>query len=215
MGLYKDAKSIAERDPAARNVLEVILLYPGFKALRDHRIASFFLRHKMPLIARYVSQRSSRKTGIEIHPGATIGEGLFIDHGHGVVIGETAVVGDNCTLYHQVTLGGNGRERHSKRHPTVGNNVLIGAGAKILGPVTIGNNSMIGSGSVVLGDVPPNSTVTGIKARVIKTDGERVESPSLLLEHQKIIDPVAQEIAQLRGELEATNKRLAELENKK
>ena len=130
-------------------------------------------------------------------------------------IGETAVVGNNCTIYHQVTLGGNGRERHSKRHPTVGNNVLIGAGAKILGPVTIGDNSMIGSGSVVLGDVPPNSTVTGIKARVIKTDGERVESPSLLLEHQKIIDPVAQEIAQLRGELEATNKRLAELEAKK
>lgn len=215
MGLFKDAKSIAERDPAARNVMEVILLYPGFKALRDHRIAAFFLRHKMPLIARYVSQRSSRKTGIEIHPGATIGEGLFIDHGHGVVIGETAVVGNNCTIYHQVTLGGNGRERHSKRHPTVGNNVLIGAGAKILGPVTIGDNSMIGSGSVVLGDVPPNSTVTGIKARVIKTDGERVESPSLLLEHQKIIDPVAQEIAQLRGELEATNKRIAELENKK
>ncbi len=214
MGLYNDAKLIAKRDPAARNVLEVILLYPGFKALRDHRIASFFLRHKMPFIARFVSQCSSKKTGIEIHPGATIGDGLFIDHGHGVVIGETAVVGNNCTIYHQVTLGGNGREKHSKRHPTVGNNVLIGAGAKILGPVTIGDNSMIGSGSVVLGDVPANSTVTGIKARVIKTDGERIEAPSLLLEHQKVIDPIAQEIAQLRLELENSNKKIAELESK-
>ena len=201
MGLLKDAKSIAERDPAARSVLEVILLYPGFRALRDHRIAAFFLKHKMPFIARFVSQRSSRKTGIEIHPGAKIGEGLFIDHGHGVVIGETAVVGDNCTIYHQVTLGGTGRQKHSKRHPTVGNNVLIGAGAKILGPVTIGDNSMIGSGSVVLDDVPANSTVTGIKARVIKTDGERIAAPSVLLDHAKVIDPIAQELAQLRKEL--------------
>ncbi len=212
MGLYKDAKSIAERDPAARNVLEVVLLYPGFKALRDHRIAAFFLRHKMPLIARYISQRSSRKTGIEIHPGATIGEGLFIDHGHGVVIGETAVVGNNCTIYHQVTLGGTGRVKHSKRHPTVGDNVLIGAGAKILGPVIIGDNSMIGSGSIVLNDVPANSTVTGMKARVIKTDGERIEAPSLLLEHQKVIDPIAQEIAQLRGEIENLRKDNVNLE---
>lgn len=215
MGLFADAKSIAERDPAARSVLEVILLYPGFKAIRDHRLAAFFLKCKMPLIARYISQRSSRSTGIEIHPGATLGKGLFIDHGHGVVIGETAVVGDNCTIYHQVTLGGNGREKHSKRHPNVGNNVLIGAGAKILGPVTIGDNSMIGSGSIVLDDVPANSTVTGMKARVIKTDGERVDAPSLLLEHRKIIDPVAQEIAQLRGEIENAHRRISELEEKK
>lgn len=214
MGLFKDAKSIAERDPAARNVMEVILLYPGFRALRDHRIAAFFLRHKMPFIARYISQRSSRKTGIEIHPGAQIGEGLFIDHGHGIVIGETAVVGNNCTIYHQVTLGGTGRQKHSKRHPTVGNNVLIGAGAKILGPVSIGDNSMIGSGSVVLNDVPANSTVTGIKARVIKTDGERVDAPSLLLEHAKVIDPIAQEIAQLRLEIERNRREIMELEEK-
>ena len=207
MGLYADAKSIAERDPAARNTLEVILLYPGFKALRDHKIAAWFLKHKMPFLARWISQRSSRRTGIEIHPGAQIGDGLFIDHGHGIVIGETAVIGNNCTIYHQVTLGGTGREKHKKRHPTVGNNVLIGAGAKILGPVTIGDNSMIGSGSVVLNDVPPNSTVTGIKARVIKTDGERI-APSLSLEHAKVIDPIAQDIAGLKRELEALKKNL-------
>lgn len=201
MGLYADAKSIAERDPAARNVWEVIFLYPGWKALRDHKVAAWFLRHKMPFIARWISQKSSRRTGIEIHPGAQIGDGLFIDHGHGIVIGETAVIGNNCTIYHQVTLGGTGRQKHKKRHPTVGDNVLIGAGAKILGPVTIGDNSMIGSGSVVLDDVPANTTVTGIKARVIKVDGERV-APSLSLEHAKVIDPIAQEIAALRRELE-------------
>ena len=211
MSLLSDAKSIAARDPAARNVLEVILLYPGYKALRDHRIAAFFLRHKMPFIARWISQSSSRRTGIEIHPGAKIGNGLFIDHGHGIVIGETAVIGDNCTIYHQVTLGGTGIQKHCKRHPTVGNNVLIGAGAKILGPITIGDNSMIGSGSVVLSDVPPNSTVTGIKARVIKTDGERV-APSLSLEHAKVIDPIAQDISDLREEIAELKEKLKILE---
>ena len=212
MGLFADAKSIAARDPAARNVLEVILLYPGYKALRDHRIAAFFLRHKMPFIARWISQCSSWRTGIEIHPGAKIGSGLFIDHGHGIVIGETAVIGDNCTIYHQVTLGGTGVQKHCKRHPTVGNNVLIGAGAKILGPITIGDNSMIGSGSVVLSDVPPNSTVTGIKARVIKTDGERV-APSLSLEHARVIDPIAQDISELREEIAALKEKVRDLED--
>ena len=212
MGLFADAKSIAARDPAARNVLEVILLYPGYKALRDHRIAAFFLRHKMPFIARWISQCSSRRTGIEIHPGAKIGSGLFIDHGNGIVIGETAVIGDNCTIYHQVTLGGTGVQKHCKRHPTVSNNVLIGAGAKILGPITIGDNSMIGSGSVVLSDVPPNSTVTGIKARVIKTDGERV-APSLSLEHARVIDPIAQDISELREEIAALKEKVRDLED--
>lgn len=207
MGIFKDAKLIAERDPAARNTLEVMLLYPGYKALRSHRMASFFHRHKMYFIARYISQRSSRRTGIEIHPGARIGEGLFIDHGHGIVIGETAVIGNNCTIYHQVTLGGTGRTKHIKRHPTVGNNVLIGAGAKILGPVTIGDNCLIGSGSVVLHDVPANSTVTGLKARVIKTDGERV-AHSIDLDHHKVIDPIAQEINQLKEEIEALRKKI-------
>ena len=209
MGFIKDAKLIAERDPAARNAFEVMLLYPGYKALRSHRVASFFHRHKMYFIARSVSQWSSRRTGIEIHPGAKIGEGLFIDHGHGIVIGETAVIGDNCTIYHQVTLGGTGRTKHIKRHPTVGNNVLIGAGAKILGPVTIGDNCLIGSGSVVLHDVPANSTVTGLKARVIKTDGERV-AHSIDLDHHKVIDPIAQEINQLKEEIEELRAKLEE-----
>ncbi|MCR5694661.1 MAG: serine O-acetyltransferase, partial [Clostridia bacterium] len=200
--------------PAARNVLEVIFLYPGFKALVDHKIAAFFLRHKMAFIARWISQCSSRRTGIEIHPGAKIGNGLFIDHGHGIVIGETAVIGDNCTIYHQVTLGGTGVKRHEKRHPTIGNNVLIGAGAKILGPITVGDNSMIGSGSIVLSDVPANSTVCGIKARVIKTDGERV-APSMSLEHAKIIDPIAQDIASLREQIKVLNEKLESLESDK
>lgn len=206
MGIIKDSKSIAKRDPAARNAAEVFLLYPGIHALMYHKLSSFFYRHKMFFIARWVSQIGARRTNIEIHPGAKIGDGLFIDHGHGVVIGETAIIGNNCTIYHQVTLGGNGREKHSKRHPTVQDNVLIGAGAKILGPVTIGNNSMIGAGSIVLDDVPENSTVTGMKARVIKTDGERVNgevkvAPSIALEHNKVPDPVAQELAKIREEL--------------
>ena len=209
MGLFADAKSIAQRDPAARNVWEVIFLYPGFKALRDHRIAAFFHRHRMLFLARWISQCSSRRTGIEIHPGATIGKGLFIDHGNGIVIGETAVIGDNCTIYHQVTLGGTGVKKKCKRHPTIGNNVLLGAGAKLLGPITVGDNSMIGSGSVVLDDVPPNSTVTGVKARVIKNDGERV-APSLTLEHARVIDPIAREISELRGEIEKLKEQLEE-----
>jgi serine O-acetyltransferase len=211
MGIIKDAKSIAKRDPAARNAVEVFLLYPGVHALIYHKISAFFYRHKLFFMARWVSQIASRRTGIEIHPGAQIGDGLFIDHGKGVVIGETAVIGNNCTIYHQVTLGGTGRQKHSKRHPTVGDNVLIGAGAKVLGPVTIGNNAMIGAGSVVLDDVPDNSTVTGMKARVIKMDGERVKydsdvAPSIALEHNKVPDPVAQELAMIEEELEKLRK---------
>ena len=207
MVIIKDAKSIAKRVPAARNAVEVFLLYPGLHALIYHKVSAFFFRHKLFFLARWVSQIANRRTGIEIHPGAQIGDGLFIDHGHGVVIGETAVIGNNCTIYHQVTLGGTGRQKHSKRHPTVGDNVLIGAGAKVLGPVTIGNNAMIGAGSIVLDDVPENSTVTGMKARVIKMDGERVDSkpdvaPSIALEHNKVPDPVAQELEMIERELE-------------
>ena len=207
MGIIKDAKSIAKRDPAARNAVEVFLLYPGLHALIYHKVSAFFFRHKLFFLARWVSQIANRRTGIEIHPGAQIGDGLFIDHGHGVVIGETAVIGNNCTIYHQVTLGGTGRQKHSKRHPTVGDNVLIGAGAKVLGPVVIGNNAMIGAGSIVLDDVPENSTVTGMKARVIKMDGERVDSktavaPSIALEHNKVPDPVSQELEMIERELE-------------
>ncbi len=207
MKIIKAAKSIASRDPAARSAVEVFLLYPGLHALIYYKLSSFLYRHRLFFLARWISQIGNRRTGIEIHPGARIGEGLFIDHGHGVVIGETAVIGDNCTIYHQVTLGGTGHQKHSKRHPTVGNNVLIGAGAKILGPVTIGDNAMIGAGSVVLDDVPENSTVTGMKARVIKLDGERVyqkpdEAPSIALEHNKVPDPVEMELEIIHDEID-------------
>lgn len=164
--LYLDVKNIKEKDPAARNIFEVIWLYPGFKILVYHRIAHFFYRHKKFFIARMISQKGRRKTGIEIHPGATIGKRLFIDHGMGIVIGETAVVGDDVTIYHQATLGGTGKDK-VKRHPTVGNNVLIGTGAKVLGNITIGDNAKIGAGAVVLKDVEANTTVVGVPGRKV------------------------------------------------
>ena len=166
--LYYDAKNIQLKDPAARNIFEVILLYPGFHALFFHRIAHFFYNIKLFFIARLISQLTRFFTGIEIHPGATIGKRLMIDHGMGIVIGETAVIGNDCVIYHQVTLGGTGKEK-LKRHPTIGNNVLIGAGAKLLGPINIGDNVKIGAGSVVLKSVEKNSTVVGVpEDRVIK-----------------------------------------------
>lgn len=166
--LYYDAKNIQQKDPAARNIFEVILLYPGFHALFFHRIAHFFYNIKLFFIARLISQLTRFFTGIEIHPGATIGKRLMIDHGMGIVIGETAVIGNDCVIYHQVTLGGTGKEK-LKRHPTIGNNVLIGAGAKLLGPINIGDNVKIGAGSVVLKSVEKNSTVVGVpEDRVIK-----------------------------------------------
>ena len=166
--LYYDAKNIQQKDPAARNILEVILLYPGFHALFSHRIAHFFYNIKLFFIARLISQLTRFFTGIEIHPGATIGKRLMIDHGMGIVIGETAVIGNDCVIYHQVTLGGTGKEK-LKRHPTIGNNVLIGAGAKLLGPINIGDKVKIGAGSVVLKSVEKNSTVVGVpEDRVIK-----------------------------------------------
>ncbi|CDA30704.1 serine acetyltransferase [Clostridium sp. CAG:492] len=166
--LYYDAKNIQQKDPAARNIFEVILLYPGFHALFFHRIAHFFYNIKLFFIARLISQLTRFFTGIEIHPGATIGKRLMIDHGMGIVIGETAIIGNDCVIYHQVTLGGTGKEK-LKRHPTIGNNVLIGAGAKLLGPINIGDNVKIGAGSVVLKSVEKNSTVVGVpEDRVIK-----------------------------------------------
>ena len=166
--LYYDAKNIQQKDLAARNIFEVILLYPGFHALFFHRIAHFFYNIKLFFIARLISQLTRFFTGIEIHPGATIGKRLMIDHGMGIVIGETAVIGNDCVIYHQVTLGGTGKEK-LKRHPTIGNNVLIGAGAKLLGPINIGDNVKIGAGSVVLKSVEKNSTVVGVpEDRVIK-----------------------------------------------
>ena len=212
MGLMKDAKSIAKRDPAAKSVVEVMLLYPAFKILVNHKVANFFYRHKMFFFARWVSQRGRKKTGIEIHPAATVGQGLFIDHGMGVVIGETAVIGDNCTIYHGVTLGGTGKDT-GKRHPTVGNNVLIGAGATVLGPVTIGDNVRIGADTVVLCDVEGNSTIVGPQGKVVKKDVEKV--PSEELDQVHMPDPVSQELAKILQRLEEIEKKLIEKQEEK
>lgn len=172
--LYQDAKNIMKKDPAARNILEVIILYPGFHILIFHRVANFLYRHKLFFLARLISQIGRFITGIEIHPGAKIGKRLFIDHGMGIVIGETAEVGNDCTIYHQVTLGGTGKDKN-KRHPTVGNNVMIGAGSKVLGPIKIGNNVKIGAGSVVFHDIENNSTVVGVPVdRVIRRNNSKI-----------------------------------------
>ena len=164
--IRRDIQVILERDPAARSALEVVLTYPGFHARQFHRLSHCLYRRRMPVLSRFVSHLGRLLTGIEIHPGARIGEGLFIDHGMGVVIGETAAVGDDVTMYQGVTLGGTGKER-GKRHPTVGNRVVISAGAKLLGAITIGDNTKIGAGSVVIHSVPSNATVVGVPGRVV------------------------------------------------
>lgn len=190
---------VRERDPAIKSSMEV-LLYPSFKAIMRYRLAHRLYLKKHYFLARWVSQRTVRKTGIEIHPGATIGKGLFIDHGTGVVIGETAVIGDNVTLFQGVTLGGTGKET-GKRHPTVEDNVMISAGAKVLGSFIIGENSKIGAGSVVLSPVPPNSTVVGVPGRVVKRDNVRL--PRTDMDQVHFPDPVMNEITKLRKENEA------------
>lgn len=172
--LSYDIKSIMERDPAARSKIEVLLLYPGVHAVIGHRIAHHFYKSKCFFIARWVSQVNRFFTGIEIHPGAKIGKGLFIDHGSGVVIGETAKIGDDCIIYQGVTLGGTGKDK-GKRHPTLGNNVMIGAGARVLGAFTIGDNALIAANAVVLEEVPEGATVVGSPAKVVKINGTRVE----------------------------------------
>ena len=164
--LIEDIQTVKERDPAASSILEIMFLYPGLKAIRRHRIAHWFYNHKMKFFARLISQDTVKKTNIEIHPGAKIGRRFFIDHGTGVVIGETAEIGDDVTIYQGVTLGGTGKDT-GKRHPTIGNGVMIGSGAKILGPFKIGDNSNIASGAVVLDEIPENSTAVGVPARVI------------------------------------------------
>ncbi len=186
--IIEDVNAVRERDPAARNFWEVFFLYPGVKAIRMHRIAHFYYKHNLKFLARYVSQRAVRKTGIEIHPGATIGRRLVIDHGVGIVIGETTEIGDDVLIYQGVTLGGTGKDV-GKRHPTIGNNVMISAGAKVLGPFKIGDNSRVAAGAVVLSEVPPNSTVVGVPARVVKQDGKRVA-----LDQIHIPDPVKQKM---------------------
>ena len=172
--LREDVAVVREKDPAARSTLEILLLYNGLKAVRAHRRANWLYRHNFKFLARMVSQHALRRTGIEIHPGATIGRRLFIDHGTGVVIGETTVIGDDCTLYQGVTLGGTGKDK-GKRHPTIEDGVMISAGAKILGPFTVGKNAKIGAGSIVLKEVPANATVVGVPGRVVKINGVRLD----------------------------------------
>lgn len=212
MGIIKNIKEeiqvIKERDPALHSNMEV-LLYPSFKVMLHYRLAHKLYINKHYFLARWVSQRGVRKTGIEIHPGATIGKGLFIDHGSGVIIGETAIVGDNVTLYQGVTLGGTGKET-GKRHPTIEDNVMISAGAKIIGSFTIGENSKIGAGSVVLKEVPPNSTVVGVPGHVVKRNN--VSIPRKDLNQVDLPDPVQVEITELRKNNDVLCKRIVELE---
>lgn len=212
--IREDIKVIFERDPAAKTVLEVLLCYPGFHAVLLHRVAHFFYRRKWFVLARVISQGARWLTGIEIHPGARIGDGLFIDHGMGVVIGETAEIGDNVTLYQGVTLGGTGKEK-GKRHPTIGSNVVISTGAKVLGSITIGDNVKIGAGSVVLRNVPANCTVVGVPGKVVVRNGRNIADQSLTdidLRHDQLPDPVAEMILCLQRKIERMEQRIMELE---
>ncbi|MGN0420576.1 MAG: serine O-acetyltransferase EpsC [Acetatifactor sp.] len=204
----EEIRIIKERDPAIHSSLEVFL-YPSFKVMLHYRIAHKLYCKRHYFLARWISQRAVRKTGIEIHPGATIGKGLFIDHGNGVIIGETTIIGDNVTLYQGVTLGGTGKE-HGKRHPTIGNNVMISAGAKVLGSFTIGDNSKIGAGSVVLSEVPPNSTVVGVPGRVVRRNN--LALPQESMNQTDLPDPVKEEIANLQRTNAELSARLSALE---
>lgn len=204
-----DVRSVLERDPAAKNGVEVVLLYSGVHALVAYRVAHKLYLSRHYFSARAVSQLARKLTGIEIHPGATIGKSLFIDHGMGVVIGETAEIGDNCTIYQGVTLGGTGKDV-GKRHPTLGNNVMVGAGAKVLGPVKLGDNTKIAAGAVVLNDTPESSTAVGIPAKIVRRKGEKVSNtPDLDQIHMP--DPVQRELDSLRETVEALKKEITEL----
>ncbi|WP_109206910.1 serine O-acetyltransferase [Moorella sp. Hama-1] len=215
--LKKDIEVVFQRDPAAHSLLEVILCYPGFHALILHRLAHACYRRGLILLARIISQINRFLTGIEIHPGAKLGEGIFIDHGMGVIIGETAEVGNNVTLYQGVTLGGTGKEK-GKRHPTIGNNVVISAGAKVLGNITIGDNVKIGAGSVVLRDVPPNCTVVGVPGKVVVRNGRKIadaEVSAVDLRHEELPDPVAEMLLCLQRQIQRLEQRVEELEAEK
>ena len=217
-GIKKDIKVIFDRDPAARSVLEVFLCYPGFHALLMHKVNHYLWNKKFRLLARVLSQFSRFVTAIEIHPGATIGAGVFIDHGSGVIIGETAEVGNNVTLYQGVTLGGTGKEK-GKRHPTIGNNVVISAGAKVLGSITVGDNVRIGAGSVVLHPVPANCTVVGVPGKIVIRNGVNIAdadwATNIDLHHEELPDPVAEMILCMQRKIDRLDRRLIELEGKK
>lgn len=205
--MKEDIAVIRERDPAARSSLEVMLLYNGYKAVRSHRKANWCYRHNLKFLARWISQRCVRRTNIEIHPAAQIGRRLFIDHGTGVVIGETTIIGDDCTIYQGVTLGGTGKDK-GKRHPTLGNHVMVGSGAKVLGPIEIGDHVRIAAGAVVLDNIPENSTAVGVPARVVKRNGTRITE----LDQIHIPDPVAQELCRLEHKIDLLEARLRDLD---
>lgn len=212
--IKRDIALIRESDPAARNAVEILLTYPTLRAIRSYRLAHWFYVRKYYTIARIISQRARNKTGIEIHPGATIGKGLFIDHGMGVVIGETAIIGDNCLLYQGVTLGGTGKDK-GKRHPTLGNNVLVGAGAKVLGPFTVGNNVKIAANAVVLNAIPDDCTAVGVPARVVRRKGEKVHQHKVTqdIDQIHIPDPVSLELCRLQAEVDSLKKEIAKLKS--
>ncbi len=214
--IKKDIKVVFERDPAAKSVLEVLLCYPGLHAIWLHRISHYLFMRGWVLIPRMICYFNRILTGVDIHPGATIGEGLFIDHATGVVIGETCVIGNNVTLYQGVTLGGTGKEK-GKRHPTVGNNVVVASGAKVLGSFIVGDNSKIGAGSVVLHEVPPNSTVVGIPGKVVWHDGKKVNRTDdgideIDLEHDDLPDPVAEMMLCMQRNMQRMENRIEQLE---
>ena len=206
--MKEDIAVIRERDPAARSSLEVMLLYNGYKAVRSHRKANWCYRHNLKFLARWISQRCVRRTNIEIHPAAQIGRRLFIDHGTGVVIGETTIIGDDCTIYQGVTLGGTGKDK-GKRHPTLGNHVMVGSGAKVLGPIEIGDHVRIAAGAVVLDNIPENYTAVGVPARVVKRNGARITE----LDQIHIPDPVAQELCRLEHKIDLLEARLKTLDS--
>ena len=213
--LLETVNAYLMRDPAAKNPFEVLFLYPGVKAVCYHRRAHWCYEHNLMFLARMISQMGRHRTGIEIHPGAKIGRRLVIDHGMGIVIGETAEIGDDCLIYHGVTLGGTGKDS-GKRHPTIGNNVLIGTGAKVLGPFKVGSNVKIAANAVVLNAIPDNCTAVGVPARVVKRNGERVGCHTVTqdIDQIHIPDPVSQELCRMEIEIERMRKRLEELENK-
>ncbi len=212
--IKRDIALIRESDPAARNAVEILLTYPTLRAIRAYRLAHWFYVRKYYTIARIISQHARNKTGIEIHPGATIGKGLFIDHGMGVVIGETAIIGDNCLLYQGVTLGGTGKDK-GKRHPTLGNNVLVGAGAKVLGPFTVGNNVKIAANAVVLNAIPDDCTAVGVPARIVRRKGEKVHQHKVTqdIDQIHIPDPVSLELCRLQAEVDSLKKEIARLKS--
>lgn len=209
--LGETLRAYQARDPAARSRLEILLLYPGVHALLFHRIAHWLWRHKLLFLARLVSQVSRHFTGVEIHPGAKIGRRLVIDHGMGIVIGETAQIGDDCLIYHGVTLGGTGKDQ-GKRHPTIGNGVLISAGAKVLGPFKVGDGARIAANAVVLKEIPPGATAVGVPAQVVRLNGKRVDYAAQVDHTSRMGNPALQTVESVRRRLEALEEKLERLE---